>query len=224
MADAGRGNTVFFSLDEQPLVLRHYYRGGLVRHISRSHYIFSGMHRTRAVREFDLLLHLHDLSLPAPRPYACRVKRKGLLYQASLITYRLTGRTLAQRLLADGCLARDSDSNTRLWHKIGNVIARFHSAGVYHADLNAHNIMIDDDDQIALLDFDRGVLKALTRNPAGRGWCLQNMLRLQRSLGKLASLSSTASVPSGAADAADSWQQGFLLCQAAWRKALAAAR
>ena len=176
------------------------------------------------MREFDLLLHLHELSLSAPRPYACRVKRKGMLYQASLVTYRLTGRTLAQRLLADGCLARDSDSNSRLWRQIGHVIARFHSEGVYHADLNAHNIMIDDDNQIALLDFDRGALKALPGNPAEQGWCVQNMRRLQRSLGKLASLSTMASVPSGGAVAADSWQQGFLLCQAAWREALAAAR
>ena len=204
MADAGRGNTVFFTLAEQPLVLRHYYRGGLVRHISRSHYIFCGMRRTRALREFDLLLYLRDLSLPAPQPYACRVKRKALLYQASLVTYRLTGRTLAQRLLADGCLASDSESNARLWHRIGHMIARFHSAGVFHADLNAHNIMIDDDEQMALLDFDRGSLKALTKNPAGQGWCLQNMSRLQRSLSKLARLSSAASVLSGSADAGDS--------------------
>ena len=183
------------------------------------------MGRTRALREFDLLLHLHDLSLPAPRPYACCVKRKGLLYQASLVTYRLAGRTLAQRLVDDdGCLARDSDGNIRLWRQIGHVIARFHSAGVYHADLNAHNIMIDGDDQIALLDFDRGSLKALPENPARQGWCLQNMRRLQRSLSKLASIGSNVSVPSERTDTTDSWQQGFKQCQAGWHEGLSASK
>ena len=221
MADAGRGNTVFFSLAEQPLVLRHYYRGGLIRHISQSHYIFSGMGRTRALREFDLLLQLYDLSLPAPRPYACCVKRRGMVYQASLITYRLAGTTLAQRLVADGCLAENDDSNARLWQQIGHVIARFHSAGVYHADLNAHNIMIDNDDQIYLLDFDRGSMKALPRNPVRHGWCLQNMRRLQRSLRKLASIGINVSVPTDRTDSTDSWQQGFKQCQAGWHEELA---
>ena len=210
VAEAGRGNTVFFTLADQPLVLRHYYRGGLIRHISQSHYIFTGMQRTRALCEFDMLLHLHEASLPAPRPYACRVQRHGLFYQASLITHRLAGRTLAQRLIADGGLAMNGISDDSLWRQIGDVIACFHIAGVYHADLNAHNIMIDDDANVALLDFDRGRLRARPKVPSGPGWCLQNLNRLKRSINKIASV-----------NAIDSWQHGFLLCQSQWREVLA---
>jgi len=73
-ASAGRGNTVFFTLNGDALVLRHYRRGGLIRHISRSHYVFTGFNRTRALREFDLLIRLQEAGLPAPRAYACQVR------------------------------------------------------------------------------------------------------------------------------------------------------
>jgi len=185
-ASAGRGNTVFFTLREQPLVLRHYRRGGLIRHISKAHYFFFGLQKTRAMREFDLLLFLQAEGLPASLPYASRVLPKGLLYMASLVTYRLPGKTLAELLLADGSLSPEPAVEERLWRNVGELIARFHLAGVYHADLNAHNIMLDEEGTISLLDFDRGRIRALPEDPSIAGWCLDNMRRLERSLNKIA--------------------------------------
>ena len=60
------------------------------------------------------------------------------------------------------------------------MIARFHRAGLDHADLNAHNILFDDAGRGWLIDFDRGVL----RIPATR-WRERNLKRLLRSLLKL---------------------------------------
>ena len=169
LASAGRGNTVFFRLHDEALVLRHYRRGGLVRHICKSHYVFSGYSRTRALREFDLLVRLQEIGLPAPRAYACKVVRRGPLYTASLVTYRLPGRTLAQAMEdADGKSGESGLTDT-VWRAIGEVIGQFHAAGIYHADLNAHNIMIDNNQRVSLIDFDRGAQRSLPANPV-EGW------------------------------------------------------
>ena len=64
------------------------------------------------------------------------------------------------------------------WQQIGQVLAQFHQAGVYHADLNAHNILRDANGKIWIIDFDKGAI----RRP-GR-WQAKNLARLLRSLQK----------------------------------------
>lgn len=172
---AGRGASLFLKIDDTNLVLRHYRRGGVVRSISEEHYIWLGLQRTRAWREFDVLVAMELQGLPAPKPYACQVQRQGLKYSASLITYFLTGVTLAERvctaILPDEC-----------WYNIGQCIRRFHTAGVDHADLNAHNILIDKN-AVSLIDFDRAVIQ-FTVNANRRN---KNLKRLKRSLNKIGS-------------------------------------
>ena len=67
---------------------------------------------------------------------------------------------------------------TEQWQSLGQCIARFHKHGVYHADLNAKNILIADE-QFYLIDFDRGEL----RTPKA-DWQKANMERLLRSFRK----------------------------------------
>ena len=39
-----------------------------------------------------------------------------------------------------------------LWIDIGRCIRRFVDAGVHHADLNAHNVLLDSEDRVWLVD------------------------------------------------------------------------
>lgn len=190
-ASAGRGNTTFFQIGDTSLVLRHYYRGGLVRKLCKQHYVYTGLNKTRAFREFDLLVHLQKESLPAPRPYACSVSKQGFLYCASLITHHVPGSTLASKLQSIGKLSDDFARDNVLWQLVGQVIAQFHRAGIYHADLNAHNILIHEgeksgNDAVSLIDFDRGRIRSLPASPQSTGWCVDNMRRLERSCNKIA--------------------------------------
>lgn len=179
-AGGGRGAAVYAELYGTPVVLRHYRRGGAVRRLLGDRYLWRGLHASRPWRELALQAQLHAAGLPVPLPIAARLRRTrpgAPYYRADLLSGRLSRtRTLAQAL-ASGPL------ETGQWHAVGAVIGRFHRAGVDHADLNAHNILLDAHHAVYLIDFDRGRLR---RSPGP--WCRRNLRRLHRSLTKLEGL------------------------------------
>ena len=169
----GRGTTWFIRAGDSSFVLRHYRRGGLAAKISKDRYWWSGDSETRAFAEWYLTYHLHRAGLPVPTPIAACFRRQGLFYRADLITQRIdNSEPLAARLL------KGPLSFTQ-WIAVGRCIRRFHDAGVCHADLNAHNILLTPE-QVYIIDFDRGELRTPSRD-----WQLANLARLQRSLRKL---------------------------------------
>lgn len=174
----GRGTAVMFRYRDLELVRRHYQRGGLVRHISRDIYFGNALERTRMWQEFHLLRELWELGLPVPQPVAARCTRIApFFHRGDLITRRIPASgTLAEYL-------RKQPLSEVLWRQLGKILADFHRAGVYHADLNANNILLDAQDHFYLLDFDKGERR--TPNPS---WQQANLQRLQRSLLKLQGL------------------------------------
>jgi 3-deoxy-D-manno-octulosonic acid kinase len=82
------------------------------------------------------------------------------------------------RPLAD--LVAQGSRDTVLWRRTGAAIRKFHDAGVIHADLNARNILVGDDKDIYLVDFDRARL-----NVGDTGAFRANLVRLRRSLEKV---------------------------------------
>jgi 3-deoxy-D-manno-octulosonic acid kinase len=169
----GRGGVAIVAAPIGECVLRHYRRGGLVAALMGDRYLWIGADRTRPFKEFRLLAEITRLGLPGPAVVAARYCRRGLTYSADLITHRIAdAQTLAECLAAerlDGELAEE----------VGALVARFHRAGVWHADLNAHNVLVTPE-ELYLIDFDRGRV----RTPAV-GWQQANLRRLRRSLYKL---------------------------------------
>lgn len=170
----GRGKVLFIEYEDQQWALRHYCRGGLVRRLSADRFLWAGLHRTRSFREWSLLEHMHLAALPVPRPVAARVERRGAVYTADLVTVRIPDVTTLSKRLSGAPLSAE------IWQSVGHTIARFHTAGICHADLNAHNIQIDSQNRLYLLDFDRGRIM----DAPGR-WMQRNLDRLHRSLTKL---------------------------------------
>lgn len=169
----GRGTTWFIELGNKNWVLKHYYRGGLIGKFNKDAYLFSNNENTRATKEFELLNQLRDLNLPAPKPIACRVIKSGLFYKADILTERVCN---AQDLIS---LLIKQSVNPSLWNNIGKTIKAFHDHNVYHHDLNIHNILIDDQDKVWLIDFDQGELRK-----GSSSWKQENMSRLLRSFNK----------------------------------------
>ena len=170
----GRGGAWRVRIHDIDAALRPYRRGGMVRHLLHNAYLWTGLERTRAFREYRLMMALFDEGLPVPRPLAARVVRTWFWYRAELLTEWLDGvRSLASVL---GSAELEPDG----WRRIGATLRRFHRAGVWHADLNAHNILVDAAGKPYLIDFDRG-----RRGRANRRLARQNLARLKRSLEKV---------------------------------------
>ena len=185
-ADRGRGGAWFVrpAGGSAEWVLRHYLRGGFVARWNPDRYWWHGEEGTRPFRELRMTAALHEAGLPVPAPVAARYVRAGFHYRADLLTVRIAGvRTLSAAL---------AEWPVEVWTAVGQSVRRLHVAGAWHADLNAHNILValpaTDAAQapqpvVHVIDWDRGRLQV---QPLGRSAARGNLLRLQRSLQKLA--------------------------------------
>jgi len=171
----GRGSTWFVNAPFGPAVLREYLRGGWVAKVSRRSYFFTTVARSRPFREFDILATLSAQGLPVPQPVAALCEHGGLMSTGSIITMRIAH----TRTLAD-ILPGDPQQGSDVWENVGRCIRQFHRAGVWHADLNARNILLDREMKVYLIDFDRARLMTGTEVNGKR-----NLDRLKRSLEKL---------------------------------------
>lgn len=169
----GRGTTYFIKHQSSEWVLRHYYRGGLIGKLLHDSYCYTGHKNTRAAKEFRLLNHLNELALPAPKPIAYRIIRSGISYRADILTARIQN---AKDLVA---ILQEQEISEQVWLSIGSCIKKFHDHGIYHHDLNAHNILLDDRLKVWIIDFDQGELRTPQRT-----WQQANMTRLLRSFNK----------------------------------------
>jgi 3-deoxy-D-manno-octulosonic acid kinase len=173
-AQEGRGSAYMIEADGRSMVLRHYRRGGLIARFSTDRYFWRGADQTRSFQEWHLLYHMHRAGLPVPRPIAAGYRRHGATYSADLLVRRIPGvRSLAAALAV-------APVSLGVWVAIGRSLRHFHVRGIRHADLNAHNILLgENESEVWLIDFDRGSI----RTPGW--WSDANLVRLQRSLQKI---------------------------------------
>lgn len=157
------------------MVLRHYYRGGLVAKLSEDLFVGRDIARSRAMQEFSLLAYMHRANLPVPKPYAALCSKHGLFYRSDI---------LIEQLPCDSDLytaLQKSPLNAGQWQGLGRVIAQFHQAGIYHSDLNCHNVLIREQGEHTdfwIIDFDK-----CEQRSRGK-WQDKNLARLLRSFNK----------------------------------------
>lgn len=169
---SGRGTTWFIELDTIQAALRHYRRGGLFGKLVNDSYWYQGEAKTRSRQEFELLKVLKAAGVNVPRPVAARVVKSVLTYQADLLSEKIAN---SQDLVS--ILSKQSLSAT-VYHKIAAEIEKMHAAQVNHTDLNIHNILIDEDEKVWIIDFDK------CHQQSGDDWKLANWQRLKRSFEK----------------------------------------
>ena len=171
VGEGGRQAAWFVDGIHGPAVLRHYRRGGLRARLGgRESYLWLGESRVRAYAEIRVLDHLRRAGLRVPEPLGAAYWRRGFFYRNAILIARIAGaQALASRLDRTDPAA------------VAQAIAAMHAAGVWHADLNAYNILFDADDHVWLIDFDRARLGVVSPGQAEK-----NRLRLRRSLVKVA--------------------------------------
>jgi len=179
---SGRGQAWFIEMPDQSMVLRSYQRGGLISKFNQQTYIGWSAENSRAYKEWRLLLHLTQLGLPVPRPIAasfCRWPFRFIpLYRAHILLQRIPNVQTLDHLLAKSTVGAE------VWKRVGACIRQFHDQGVYHADLNANNILLDSQQTVYLIDFDKSEIRQDKQSvsPQKTQWKLDNLQRLKRSL------------------------------------------
>ncbi|MGI5308257.1 lipid IV(A) 3-deoxy-D-manno-octulosonic acid transferase [Rheinheimera sp. WS51] len=172
----GRNTAWFIQHQQTKLVLRHYYRGGLIGKILHDQFSLLPVTASRAMQEFALLQRMHSMGLPVPKAIAANYQRSGLMYRADIMIELIADCQDLATILAQRPLSAIE------WQNVGATIALFHQKGVYHSDLNCRNILLDVNGKVWLIDFDKCALRQ-----AG-DWSVLNLQRLQRSLVKEKSL------------------------------------
>lgn len=157
-------------------VLRHYRRGGLIAKLIKQSYWWLGAEKTRAWQEFKVMQYLAVHNFPVPTPLAAMYVRCGFFYRAALLTATIpSAKTLVEYLK----LLKEQEY-PNLAAKVAQSIHQMHHLNVNHADLNAFNILLDEQARIYIIDFDKATIE-LTRGQ----WCLDNINRLERHLQKV---------------------------------------
>ena len=167
----GRARVVYLTFDDKTWVLKHYYRGGAVASILKDQYLGFDVEKSRAFREWRLLKKMRQLGLPVPDAVAAHVDRRLFYYRADLITVKIEN----SKTLAD--VLEKNTIDAAQWEKIGACIKLFHQHDVYHADLNARNILLTETGAVFLIDFDNSYFRVNSTT-----WKMANLSRLKRSL------------------------------------------
>ncbi len=175
VSDGGRNTAWYVATPWGDAVLRHYHRGGLIRHFVDERYLWVSEEATRSFAEFELLNELHAQGHPVPRAMAACYQRQGITYRAAIMTERLQNTvSLAQ------AIRRAGPASIELVAPVAAVIRKLHDSNVYHADLNAHNILVDNDQKVWLIDFDKSTRRVMSSSQRQK-----SLERLGRSLQKL---------------------------------------
>ncbi|WP_420378229.1 3-deoxy-D-manno-octulosonic acid kinase [Vibrio scophthalmi] len=168
----GRGTTWFVNVGSTHAALRHYRRGGLLGKIVRDQYLFRGWELTRSHQELRVLERLKSAGVNVPAPIAARAVKVGVTYRADILVERIPGARDLVSILKERPLPKE------VYRHIGQMIAKMHTERVNHTDLNIHNILIDENAGIWLIDFDKCNVQK------GSDWMAHNLKRLKRSFYK----------------------------------------
>jgi 3-deoxy-D-manno-octulosonic acid kinase len=131
-----------------PVVIKHYRRGGLLRHVIKRHYLKIG--KTRSQREFELLDLAASSGINVPQPIAY-AHRGRPFYMAWLVT-----RAIRQPLTLARLSVQDEKKCIAAMQSVIEQIAALIQNDIWHVDLHPGNVVLDAAGKVHLLDFDQG--------------------------------------------------------------------
>lgn len=133
--------------DVGPIIVKHYRRGGILRFVNSQRYL-RGL-RLRPQVEFELLEQVRSVGISTPEPIGY-VRQGSIFYKGWLLIKEIEH----QQSLAEISLS-DPERAERLMAKFNQQVVRLIENNIYHVDLHAGNILVDHDDNVFLIDFDK---------------------------------------------------------------------
>ena len=176
----GRGGTRRVVLPGgRAVYVRHYLRGGMMRFLSRDLYL---ARPARPLRELAVTHYARASGCPVPQVLAVCVEEAGMFYRGWMVTGELEG----TRPLFDLFAIADESGRKRLLRAAGLAIRCLHDAGVYHPDLTGQNLLVDEDGEVWVIDFDRAWLgrpNVIRHADAARDRFWRSMVKLSAAVG-----------------------------------------
>jgi len=161
------------------LFMRYARRGGLIRFLVSDLYCGLG---ARPVRELVVAAEARRREIPVAEPIGAMVEWLApAIYRGVFLTRALAGLTMWQFVQTDD----DPLVRTHVAGQVRQAINLAHQKGLFHADLNLHNIFIATGGErftAALIDLDKARIRDGPLSPAMRA---RNLARLLRSIRKL---------------------------------------
>ena len=129
------------------VVIKYYRRGGVIRYLFKKRYLKCG--KTRCQVEYELLKKVRSLGINAPEPVAFAYRGR-LFYQCWLVTREIQDhQTLAQ-------ISRSNEEQTRMVMKeVVKQVSILIKNKIFHVDLHPGNVIVNNQNQVYLLDFDK---------------------------------------------------------------------
>jgi len=130
------------------VVIKYYRRGGAIRYLIKKRYLKFG--KTRCQIEYELLQKVRSLGINAPEPVAFAYRGR-LLYQCWLVTREVQDhQTLVQ-------ISRSNEEQALMAMKaVIKQVSMLIKNKILHADLHPGNVIVNNQNQVYLLDFDKG--------------------------------------------------------------------
>ncbi len=167
----GRGTVRLLTVGGYRLIVKRERRGGVAALLLPNLYLLEGPFR----REWEMACRLAEAEL-APQPYAQVFRPAGFLFAVFTLSQAVPEALSLLGLWTQGRLGPE-----RL-RAAGTAVGRLHRTGLLHGDLNAGNLLLDEEGRALFLDFRHS---RLGPGPPPAGSRHRNLLRLSRSLHKL---------------------------------------
>jgi 3-deoxy-D-manno-octulosonic acid kinase len=132
------------------VIIKHYTRGGILRHFMRQRYFRLG--RLRCQREFSILCRVRSLGINAPEPIAY-IFQGRLWYQAWLITREVPSSVTLADLQSD----KDQDIK-RIMDCLVAQVSLLVQNSILHHDFHPGNVLVGPKNSIYLIDFDKATV------------------------------------------------------------------
>ncbi len=172
---AGRGGLFRLSVpnSDAAVLLRENRRGGVIRFLNEKRYclglaaafrkLFSPSRFTPAVEyrpfcEVSILGQLYRRGLPVPAPAFALLRPRlgGVLYSGAVATWEIPHvRNLLKIVQRNELPEVIGQDDRELFFEIGSLARRVLEEGVYHSDFHLGNILLDGDERLVLIDFDK---------------------------------------------------------------------
>lgn len=170
----GRGGTRRVKFGGRTLYLRKCLRGGMMRYLTHDLYL---LRPARPLVELVVTEKARAAGCRVPLVVGVCVEEAGVFYRGWVVTEEVGEASPWFALYQQA----DEPGRGRLLVAAGRAMRLLNAAGVYHADLNVHNLLVCGDGEVAIVDFDKASIAApddVRRGERGRD-------RFWRSLNKV---------------------------------------